>query len=76
MLEITTTNCNYHLTRLYKEHDKIGTCIDQAIVTERNDTLVGLEKEYASICSLIDKLIEFRRNNDCLIEGDQGYGPK
>ena len=74
-MNITTSNCNYHLTRLYKERDMISSGIDRAIVSDRPDTVTKLKKEYNQICDLIDEFLSFRRNNDCLLEGDPGYGP-
>lgn len=75
MIEITTNNCNYHLTRLYKERDQIGAGIDRAIISGNQDTVAKLEKEYDEKCDLISKFIAFMNNHECLLEGDPGYGP-
>ena len=74
MVEITTSNCNFWLTRLYKQRDQIGSGIDRAVVTGHSDTVRKLEREYEEICDRIDQFIEFRRHHDCLLEGDPGYG--
>lgn len=75
MITITESNCNYHLTRLYKERDMISIGIDRAITSNRLDSIQKLEEEYNDICDTIDEFLAFRRTHDCLIEGDRGYGP-
>ena len=73
MIKITESNCNYHLTRLYKERDQISAGIDRNY--DRHETVDKLEKEYNEKCNIIDQFLDFRRNHNCLIEGDPGYGP-
>lgn len=73
MIEITESNCNYHLDRLYKERDQISAGIDRLVSMGRDIRL--LEKEYNEKCDLIDLFLEFRRSHDCLLKGDPGYGP-
>lgn len=75
MITITESNCNYHLTRLYKERDMISSGIDRALVSNRPDTVAKLEKEYNDIIEKIDLFVQFRHNHNCLLEGDPGYGP-
>lgn len=75
MIPITKSNCNYHINRLSKERDMISRGIDRAISSNRFETVAKLEDEYNKICDMIDEFVKFRRFNDCLIEGDPGYGP-
>ena len=74
-MNITESNCNYHLNRLQKENEQIGHRIDLMIAIGRFDYAEKLMKEYESNCDLISKFIVFRNNHDCLLEGDPGYGP-
>lgn len=71
MIQITTSNCNYHLSRLYRERDQISSNIDRLVGRDTSK----LEEEYDQICNLIDSFLQFRRSHDCLLEGDPGYGP-
>ena len=74
-MTITTTNCNYHLSRLYKERDNLSISIDRAICSNKPNLALELEEEYNQKCDMIDQFIEFRKSHDCLLEGDLGYGP-
>jgi hypothetical protein len=74
-MNISESNCNYYLNKLQKENEQIGHNIDLMIVTGRLDSAEELQKEYENNCDLISKLITFRNNHDCLLEGDPGYGP-
>jgi hypothetical protein len=68
----TPSNCNARLTLLYTIRDTvISPAIDDDIVNGR-DTSIN-ESYYDYIVNVIDTLIRFRNNNDCLIEGDEGY---
>ena len=73
MIEITEKNCNYHLTRLYRERDQISEAISRLIGEGRDTSL--LEKEYDQTCKMIEPFLEFRKSHYCLLEGDSGYGP-
>ena len=73
MITITESNCNFHLTRLYKQRDRISTNIDRVIVAGGDP--INLEKQHDNICDEIDAFLKFRRNHKCLLEGDPGYGP-
>ena len=73
MIEINERNCNYHLTRLYKERDQISEAISR--LTAAGKDVAKLENEYDTICNMINPMLVFRRNHDCLLEGDPGYGP-
>ena len=75
MIEPTVTNCNYYLTEFYKKRDSISTSIDKALLRGDDNLSTKLEEEYRNITDIIDIFVEFRRHNDCLLEGDPGYGP-
>jgi len=75
MVNPTTTNCNFWLTRLYSKRDYIGSCIDFVRMKEEGSSEF-LEKKYDEIVDEIDKFLAFRRTHDCLIKGDKGYGPE
>ena len=74
MVKITTSNCNYWLTVLYQERDRISSIIDTIIST--GGYTEEFERHYEATCNMIDTFLEFRRNHPgCLLEGDPGYGP-
>jgi hypothetical protein len=72
--EVTTSNCNYWLTYYYKKRDRISKRI--STLCSRGYSTEALEKHYDRICEIISELCDFRRNHDCLLEGDPGYGIK
>ena len=75
MIQPTVSNCNYYLTEFYKKRDNISASIDRAIMRGDDNLSTKLESDYHDICDIIDTFVEFRRHNDCLLEGDPGYGP-
>ena len=74
-MNITVSNCNYLLTAFYKRQEQVGQIIDNCIVTGNQDLVPIFEKEYKMLSGKIDQLVAFRKTNDCLLEGDPGYGP-
>ena len=74
-MNITESNCNYHLNRLQKENEQIGHRIDLMNAIGRFDSSEKLMKEYERNYDLISELIAFRNDHNCLLEGDPGYGP-
>ena len=68
---VTEKNCNGILTILYRERDKISERISR-IEAMGQDPIV-LNRQYDEICDQIDDLLEFRRNHNCLTEGDPGF---
>lgn len=71
---ITEANCNARLTFLYNKRDETGKSIDRATMKNDHMLVEAYEKMHSDICNTIDKLLEFRRNHNCLLEGDPGYG--
>ena len=74
-MNITKSNCNYHIKRICKELEQLGVFIDKACSDGRIETVMKVQKEIESKNDILSQLLEFRRFNDCLIEGDPGYGP-
>lgn len=69
---VTEKNCNSRLDLLYFERDRVGQFIDDLVV--RGYSPEKAEKEYEEICDVISHLCSFRRNHDCLLQGDPDYG--
>lgn len=65
---ITEKNCNGVLSRLYNQRDAIGARIDKLISMGRD--VSSTESDYDSICSDINEICNWRRDHDCLLEGD------
>ena len=75
MIPITKSNCNYRINRICKELEQLGSFIDKASQDGRIETVMKVQKEIDAKNNALAQLLEFRRFNDCLIEGDPGYGP-
>jgi hypothetical protein len=72
----TTTNCNYWLSRFYKDIEDIGRKIDKAIIEDNKSDYEKYNNEFEETYDIQSKFLEFRSNHNCLIEGDEGYGPR
>ena len=71
---LSTKNCNYRLSDLYRRRDNIGESIDKYLSMDLGEEFLrNKEIEYRQICDIIDVLIEFRHQNNCALEGDAEY---
>ena len=74
-MSITTSNCNWLINQVSREQDLINKRISRALDSGRLDLVSEMEEKYNELCDKMDELTFFRRNHDCLIEGDPGFGP-
>ena len=70
---ITINNCNGRIKFLEKRQSQMSDKMDRAIIIGDNNLAGAYEVLYNCMGDILDQLIEFRKNNDCLLEGDPGY---
>ena len=73
LTDLTIYNCNGRIRFLRKRQDQLSNGIDAAIELKDPQLADAYQKIYDDCVDVMKQLLEFRRNNKCLIEGDPGY---
>ena len=69
--KLTEANCNSVLNKLYKRRDLLSFYYDTLIMTGKDTSDIDIQ--YNQIVDDINEICAWRRWNNCLLEGDDGY---